>query len=176
MLKKTVLVHALSIAFGGAALGLAVMSPAMAQSNASGSVFGTVAPGSNVQILIENPDIGIRRTLTPDAQGRFVASSLPSGVYRVTQMRDGANVATVEVETGIGRNGEAIFAGAAPAGGAAVVQVSARRATIDTSSAGSSATFNARELASLPIGRNIESIIQLAPNTTTADTRFAGGA
>jgi predicted NUDIX family NTP pyrophosphohydrolase len=176
MLKKTVLVHALSIAFGGAALGVAVMSPAMAQSNASGSVFGTVAPGSNVQILIENPDIGIRRTLTPDAQGRFVASSLPSGVYRVTQLRDGANVATVEVETGIGRNGEAIFAGAPAAGGAQVVQVSARRATIDTSSAGSSATFNARELASLPIGRNIESIIQLAPNTTTADTRFAGGA
>lgn len=176
MLKKTVLVHALSLAFGGAVIGMAAMSPAMAQSNASGSVFGTVAPGSNVQILIENTDIGIRRTLTPDAQGRFVASSLPSGTYRVSQLRDGAVIGSVNVETGIGRNGEAIFAAAAPAGGPQVVQVTGTRATIDTSSAGSSATFNARELATLPIGRTVEAIIQLAPNTTTADSRFAGGA
>lgn len=176
MFKKTVLVHALGLAFSGAALSVAVVSPAMAQSNASGNVFGTVAPGSNVQILIENPDIGIRRTLTPDAQGRFTASSLPSGVYRVSQVRDGGVVATVEVETGIGRNGEAIFTSAPAAGGTAVVQVTGTRATIDVSSAGSSATFSARQLAALPIGRNVESIIQLAPNTTTADTRFAGGA
>ena len=176
MLKKTVLVHALGLAFSGAALTVAVMSPAMAQSNASGNVFGTVAPGSNVQILIENPDIGIRRTLTPDAQGRFTASSLPSGVYRVSQVRDGATVATVEVETGIGRNGEAIFTAAPAAGGTQVVQVTGTRATIDVSSAGSSATFSARQLAALPIGRNVESIIQLAPNTTTADSRFSGGA
>jgi len=175
MLKKTVLVHALSLAFGGAALGLAVMSPAMAQSNASGSVFGTVAPGSNVQILVENPDIGIRRTLTPDAQGRFTASSLPGGTYRVSQIRDGGVVATVEVETGIGRNGEAIFTTNA-AGGTAVVQVTGTRATIDTSNSTNSATFSARQLAALPIGRNVESIIQLAPNTTTADPRFSGGA
>jgi len=176
MLKKTVLVHALSLAFGGAVLGMAAMSPAMAQSNASGSVFGTVAPGSNVQIQIENTDIGIRRTLTPDAQGRFVASSLPSGTYRVTQLRDGAAVASVDVETGIGRNGEAIFTSAPAAGGTAVVQVTGSRATIDVSSAGSSATFNARQLAALPIARNVEAIIQLAPNTTTGDSRFAGGA
>ena len=176
MLKKTVLVHALSLAFGGAALGLAVMSPATAQSNASGNVFGTVAPGSNVQILVENPDIGIRRTVTPDAQGRFIASSLPGGIYRVSQIRDGGVVATVEVETGIGRNGEAIFTSTPAAGGTQVVQVTGSRATIDVSSAGSSATFSARQLAALPIGRNIEAIIQLAPNTTTADSRFAGGA
>ena len=176
MLKKTVLVHALTLAFGGAVLTAGMVAPAMAQSNASGSVFGTVAPGSNVQILIENTDIGIRRTLTPDAQGRFNASSLPTGVYRVSQVRDGGVVATVDVETSIGRNGEAIFTAAPAAAGTQVVQVTGTRATIDTSSAGSSATFSARQLATLPIARSVEAIIQLAPNTTTADSRFSGGA
>lgn len=174
MLRKTVLVHALSLAFGGAALGVAVMSPAMAQSNASGSIYGVVPAGSGVQVLVENPDIGVRRTLTPDAAGRFTASSLPSGTYKVSQLRDGQVVDTTTVETGLGRAGEAVFAGAAK--GTQIVQVTGTRTTIDTTKSSNSATFNARELASLPIARNVEAIIQLAPGTTTADSRFSGGA
>jgi hypothetical protein len=43
MLKKTVLVHALTLAFSGAALTMAVVQPAMAQSNATGNIYGRVA-------------------------------------------------------------------------------------------------------------------------------------
>ncbi|RZJ84316.1 MAG: carboxypeptidase regulatory-like domain-containing protein, partial [Massilia sp.] len=109
MLKKTVLVHALTLAFGVAAVGVGVMSPAMAQSNATGTVYGTVTPGANVQVQIENPATGLRRTLTPDASGRFTASALPTGSYRVSQLRDGKVVSTVEVDAGIGSNVEALF-------------------------------------------------------------------
>lgn len=172
MFKKTVLVHALGLAFSSAALTVAVMAPAMAQSNATASVYGTVAPGGNVQVLIENPAIGLRRTLTPDAQGRFNATSLPTGVYRVSQLRDGQVISTVEVETSIGANAEAIF----PASGVQTVEVTGTRRTIDVSSVNSGATFNARQLAALPIARTLDAIIQLAPNTTRADSRFAGGA
>jgi len=172
MLKKTVLVHALSLAFGGAVIGVGVMAPAMAQSNATGTVYGTVAPGAKVQVIVENVETGLRRTLTPDAQGRFTASSLPTGSYRVSQVRDGNVVATTQVETSIGQNSEAIF----PSGNVQTVQVTGTRTTIDVTSTNSGATFSAKQLAALPIGRNVEAIIQLAPNTTRADSRFAGGA
>jgi hypothetical protein len=176
MLKKTVLVHALTLAFSGAALTTAVMSPAMAQSNATGTVYGTVAPGADVTVVVENAATGLRRVLTPDAQGRFRATALPSGSYTVSQMKGNTVVATTQVETSIGQGAEAVFAQAAPAAGLQTVQVTGQRRTIDVTSTTAGATFNARQLAALPIARNVEAIIQLAPNTTRADSRFAGGA
>ncbi len=173
MLRKTVLARALTIAFSTSAMAIAVVPPAMAQSNATGTVYGTVAPGSNVQVLVENPATGLRRTLTPDAAGRFTASALPTGSYRVSQLRDGKVVSTVEVEAGIGTNAEAVFPSA---GGIQTVQVTGARRTIDVASTTGGANFSARQLAALPIARNVEAIIQLAPNTTRADSRFAGGA
>ncbi len=173
MFKRTVLVHALGIAFSGAALSLAVTAPAMAQSNATSSVFGTATPGPDVTIVVENLATGLRRTLTPDAQGRFRASSLPSGTYRVSQLRGSEVIATTDVEASIGAGGEAIFT--AP-GGTQTVQVTGQRRIIDVNSTNNGATFNARQLAALPIARNVEAIIQLAPNTVEADSRFAGGA
>jgi outer membrane receptor protein involved in Fe transport len=55
-------------------------------------------------------------------------------------------------------------------------RVSGRRSRIDVSSSVNGATFTARELEKLPIGRNVESIVQLAPNTTRSDPSYAAGA
>ena len=182
MFKKTVLVHALTLAFSGAALTVAGMSPAMAQSNATGTVYGTVTPGADVRVVVENAATGLRRVLTPDAEGRFRATSLPSGSYNVSQMKGETVVATTQVETSIGQGVQAVFTQAeqapqaAAAGGIQTVQVTGQRRTIDVTSTTAGATFNARQLATLPIARNVEAIIQLAPNTTRADSRFAGGA
>jgi len=172
MLKKTVLVHALTLAFGGAVLTAGMVAPAMAQSNATSTVYGSVAPGPDVRITIENPAIGLRRTLTPDSQGRFQATALPTGTYTVTQLRGDTVVGTTTVETSIGQNAEAVFAQA----GIQTVEVTGARRNIDVTSTSSGATFSARQLAALPVARNIEGIIQLAPNTTRVDSRFAGGA
>ncbi|QYF94248.1 TonB-dependent receptor [Massilia sp. PAMC28688] len=174
MLRKTVLVRALAIAFSAGALGAAVTPAAMAQSNATGTIFGKVAPGADVRIVIENNQIGIRRTITPDAQGRFQATSLPTGTYTVKQMKGEAVVATSEVDARLGQGSEAVFV--STDSGVQRVEISAVRRTIDVSSTNNGASFNARQLAALPIGRNVESIIQLAPNTTRADSRFSGGA
>ncbi|THC43891.1 TonB-dependent receptor [Massilia sp. Mn16-1_5] len=176
MFKKTVLVHALTLAFSGAALTVGVMNPAMAQSNATGTVFGTVTPGAGVTVVVENPATGLRRVLTPDAQGRFRATSLPTGTYTVSQMKGDTVVSTVQVDASIGQGAEAVFPQAAAATSMQTVQVTGQRRTIDVSSTNNGATFNARQLAALPIARNVEAIIQLAPNTTRADSRFAGGA
>ena len=172
MFRKTVLVHALTLAFGAATLTVGVMQPAMAQSNATGNIFGTVAPGANTKILIENSSTGLRRTLTPDSQGRFQATSLPSGVYKVSQLQGDTVVATTEVETRLGQGAEAVLASPS----VQTVQITGARKTIDVSSTNNGASFSARQLTALPIARNVEAIIQLAPNTTRADSRFAGGA
>lgn len=174
MLRKTVLVHALTVAFSATTLSLAVTAPAMAQSNATGSIYGTVTPGADVKVTIENPATGLRRTLTPDASGRFQATSLPTGTYRVTHLKGTTVVATTEVDASLGQGAEAVFAPVAT--GVQTVQITGQRRTIDVTSTNNGATFNSRQLAALPIARNVEAIIQLAPNTTRADSRFAGGA
>ena len=175
MLKKTVLVHTLSLAFGGAVLGMAAMSPAMAQSNASGSVYGKVAGGAGDTVTLVNSGTNATRTTTVDASGNFRVTSLPIGVYTATLTKGGASVGSTQVEVLAGQGIEASFA-TAVAGGVQSVQVSGRRNRIDVSSSDNGATFTARELEKLPVGRNVESIVQLAPNTTRGDPSYPAGA
>ena len=172
MLKKSVLVHALALAFGGAALTVGVANPAMAQSNAAGTVFGKVAGGSGDTVVLKNLGTNATRTVTVDGSGNFRATSLPIGTYSVTLMKGGAAIGTSQVDVLAGQGVEAAFATA----GVQTVQVSGRRTRIDVSSSVNGATFTARELDKLPIGRNVDAIIQLAPNTTRGDPTYAAGA
>ncbi|GAB3440000.1 TonB-dependent receptor [Massilia solisilvae] len=170
MLRKTVLVHALSIAFGAAALSVAVVEPAMAQSNASGNVYGRVDGAAGATVVLSNTETGLRRTVTPDASGRYQASAMPPGHYKVELMREGKVVNTTEVDVLIGQGVDASFSNVAK------VEITARRSRIDVSSANNGATFTAKELAQLPIQQSVSAIVQLAPNTTRADPRYAAGA
>jgi outer membrane receptor protein involved in Fe transport len=172
MLKKTVLVHALALAFGGAALTLGVANPAMAQSNAAGTVFGKVAGGSGDTVVLKNLGTNATRTATVDASGNFRATSLPIGTYSATLMKGGAAIGSTQIEVIAGQGVEATFA----APGVQTVQVSGRRTRIDVSSSVNGATFTARELDKLPIGHNVDAIIQLAPNTTRSDPSYGAGA
>jgi hypothetical protein len=175
MLKKTVLVRALSIAFSGAAMTAAIVPAAMAQSNAAGNIFGQVESPAGATIVLLNTGTGARRTVTPDASGRYTATAMPPGHYKVDLVRDGATVKSTEVDVIIGQGADASFV-AAPADNIQAVQVTGRRSRIDVSSTNNGASFTARELEKLPIATNIDAIIQLAPNTTRADSRYAAGA
>ncbi|NVD69990.1 TonB-dependent receptor [Duganella sp. BJB1802] len=170
MLRKTVLVNALSIAFGTAAMTVAVMQPAMAQSNASGTVYGRVAPGTATTVVLKNLDTNQTRTTAVDASGGFSVSSMPIGRYSVTLMSGGAAGSTTSLEVLAGQGVEAVFST-----GVQSVQVTGRRSRIDISSANNGATFTARELDKLPIARNVDAIVQLAPNTTHGDPTYAAG-
>ena len=174
MLRKTVLVRALSIAFSAAALTAAVVPAAMAQSNAAGNIYGNVeaAPGSTVVLL--NTDTGAKRTVVPDATGRYFATALPPGHYKVDLVRDGQVTKSIEVDVLVGQGVDASFASAAA--GVQAVQVTGRRNRIDVSSSNNGATFTAKDLNRLPIAQSVAAIIQLAPNTTRADSRYAAGA
>lgn len=146
---------------------------AHAQTNTTGNVYGSVAPAAGQTIVVENVNTGLKRTLTPDASGRFTASSLPTGTYKVTLLRDGKVVSVQEkVEVLIGQGSEVVFAGVA----AQTIQITGRLGRLDMSSTTGGATFTSAQLDSLPIGKSIDSIILLAPNTTRADPRYANNA
>jgi hypothetical protein len=172
MLKKSVLVHALALAFGGVALTAGVVEPAMAQSNASGTVFGKVAPGQGDTVVLKNQGTNATRSSAVDATGNFRLTSLPIGTYTVTLMKGGSAAGTAQLEVLAGQGVEASF----PVAGVQTVQVNGRRTRIDVSSSANGATFTARELDKLPIGHNVDAIIQLAPNTTRSDPSYGAGA
>ena len=77
MLRKTVLVRALSFAFSTAALSGLVIAPAMAQSNAAGNIYGHVDSPSGATVVLNNTDTGLKRVMTPDASGRYQATAMP---------------------------------------------------------------------------------------------------
>ena len=170
MLNKTVLVHALALAFGGAALSVGVIAPAMAQSNAAGVIYGQVANPAGATVALTNTDTGLKRTVSPDAQGNFRVTALPVGHYKVDLIRKGGVAGSNEVDVLLGQGVDASFRDMA------TVLVSSHRSRIDVSTASNGATFTAKELAALPIQQNVAAIIQLAPNTTRADARYAAGA
>ncbi|MEJ7807298.1 MAG: carboxypeptidase-like regulatory domain-containing protein, partial [Telluria sp.] len=171
MLRKTVLVRALSIAFSAAALSAAVTAPSMAQSNASGNINGTAEAGTTISLL--SLDTGLKRTVTPGANGKYTITALPIGRYKVDMIKGGSVVKSSEVEVIAGQGVDASFA-ADPS--IQMVKVSGRLNRIDVSNTNNGATFTARELAALPIAKSVDAIIQLAPNTTRADSRYAAGA
>lgn len=174
MFRKTVLVRALSLAFSTAALSAAVMNPAMAQSNASGNIVGSIEQPTGATVNLLNTGTGLKRTVTPEGNGRYQATALPAGHYKVELVRNGAVVNTTEVDVIVGQGVDASFTAATA--GIQSVQVTGRRSRIDVSNTNNGATFTARELAALPIAQNVGAIIQLAPNTTRADSRYSGGA
>ena len=174
MLKKTVVARALSLAFSTAALSAAVMAPAAAQSNAAGTLYGRVAPGAATSVVVRNLDTNQQRTVSVGADGSFSASALAIGRYRATLQGGSQNGQTAEADVIAGQGVEAVFAVAGQS--TSTVQVTGRRNRIDVSNASNGATFTARELARLPIARNVDAIIQLAPNTTKSDPTYAAGA
>ena len=171
MLKKTVLVRALQVALGASAVAMAVTNPVMAQSNASGNIYGQVETAADTTVVVRNAETGLRRVATPESNGRYQVTALPVGRYIVEVMRGGAVVNTAEVEVNVGQGTNVSFTAAS----VQAVRVTGRRSRIDVSNTNSGATFTARELAKLPITPTVASIIQLAPNTTRGDSRYGDG-
>jgi hypothetical protein len=171
MLKNTVMARALQLAFS-TTLATVIVQPVFAQSNASGNIVGRVEAPAGASVVLNNTETGLKRTVTLDVSGRYQATALPAGHYKVDLVRNGQTVQSTEVDVIIGQGVDASFASSA----IQQVQVNARRTRIDVSNANNGAVFSARELATLPIPQTVDAIIQLAPNTTRADPRYAAGA
>lgn len=171
MLRKTTLARALSMAFGATALTIGMSSTVLAQSNATGNIFGQVAAQAGTSVVVINADTGARRALQLDANGRFQANSLPTGKYKVQLVKGSAVVSTQEVEVLIGQGTEADFRAA---DASKSVEIVARRRTIDVSNTNNGSSFTATQLANLPIAPSVSDIVQLAPGATRGDSRYGG--
>ncbi len=170
MFRQTILTRALALAFGSAALTFSISQPVMAQSNASGNIFGKIEAATGATINITNLETGFKRQITPGADGRYQITALPPGRYQVQLSRGGAVVETQEIDVLVGQGAEASFAAVQ------AVKITGRRTKIDVSTSNNGISFTGKELARLAITPTVASIVQLAPNTTRTDTRFAGNA
>lgn len=158
-----------------AAISLMLASSAVyAQSNTVGTIYGQAANAKGSTLVVENAATGAKRTITLDESGRFNVTALPAGTYKVTLMKDGAVVSTRDgVEVRIGQGSELLFGSAQTL---STVEVTGKVARLDMANSNNGATFSAAQLDRLPVAKSIDGIIQLAPNTTKADSRYAGGA
>jgi len=157
--RMTLVAHALAMAFAG---------PAFAQSNATGTIFGQVANANGASVVLENTATGARRTVGVDGSGRYNASSMQPGAYKVMLVRGGTVERTLEVEALIGQGVEASFETIQ------AVTVTSRRPAIDVSNTNNGTVFTARQLDALPVSQSIAGIIQLAPGTTRGNPRVGG--
>src|ERR1043166_1227389 len=159
-----------------AALGLALMltvaSGVFAQTQITTGVIqgtvldaqGGVVVGANVEA--RNADTGFARTLTTDADGRFVFLQLPPGRYTLTVSKQG--FATLVQENLDLTVGQAISLTL----GMKVSQLQERitisaAPTIDTSKTQSSSTLNELSVGTLPVlGRKFEDLLTLTPGVS----------
>lgn len=162
-------------------VGLLGSGSVLAQSNASGSLFGQapVAPGSTV--LIENSGTGFSREVSVDKSGRYRMSSLPVGNYKVTLKRDGQVVSTREnVGINIGSGVEVSFAGEGASKDARTLEgvsvIASALPAIDVSSVDSRTVLTAQQLANIPVARSITAAALLAPGVVAGDSRYGAQA
>jgi hypothetical protein len=163
LMRKTVLAHALTIAFAASVASLS--SGAYAASNSAGDITGRASAGS--VITVENKSIGFTRTITVDANGNFQLSQLPPGNYVVrAKLPNGStDERAVAVQAGTGTS--ANFDEATN-----VVRVTGRASRIDVKSAESSLVLNEAAIDRIPVARNVTAVALLAPGATGGDSRI----
>jgi len=133
--------------------GLAGISAAqVTTASISGTVkdsTGAVQPGAQVVIL--NTDTGVARTVQSDPAGRYLASLLALGNYRITATQQGFQT---EVRSGIVLTvGQDAVVDLTLSAGAVTqtVEVTGEASTIDTTSATISGLVNGEQMRELPL-------------------------
>jgi hypothetical protein len=166
MFNKTVLSHALTLAF--AASVATIGANAYAQTSVGG-INGSAASGSTV--TIENKSIGVTRTITVDNAGRFNVTQLPPGVYTVRIKKPDGSTQDNAVVVTAGQNSSAD-----PAAQAQTVVVTGRVSRIDVKSPESSLTLNKAAIDRIPVTRDVTAVALLAPGATRGDSRIGSTA
>ncbi|WP_165488732.1 MULTISPECIES: TonB-dependent receptor [Dyella] len=158
------------------ALGSCLAGNALAQSNASGAIFGRVDAAQGTVVHIENPQTGVSRDVSVADDGRYRAPSLPVGVYKVTVMRDGQVVDTRDtVQVNIGTSTEVSFSAAAASSAKSlegVNVVASAIPSIDVSSVDTRTVLNSDQLQRLPLPQSVNAAVLLAPGAVNADARY----
>jgi len=166
---KTLHRAALTVALGGC-----LASVAHAQS-VTGSIFGQAPAGPDTTVVIRSLDTGVTRTLSVDAQGRYRATDLPNGRYRVILQQNGAEIsARDEVVVNIASGTEVSFAGGGDIQSIDRVEVRGVSAPpIDVSQVDTRSVLSYEQLQAIPIPRSATAAALLAPGAV-ASTNYSG--
>ena len=169
-LKRKALTVALGVCFAGSI---------HAQSNITGTIFGQVPSGAGNTVLVENLDTGLKRTIAVDSSGRYQASSLPNGRYKVTLQKDGAPVSVREnIAVNIASGTDVSFTTAAADGTTELGAVLVRGGVmpvIDVSQTDTRTVLTAEQLQKISIGRTIADVALLAPSVVKNDSYSMNG-
>ena len=158
-----------------AALSMGLMGAALAQSNATGTIFGNTSAAGTVHV--ENIGTGFTRDFPVDSTGRYRATSLPIGKYKVTLMQGDKEVAAREVTLQVGSGVDVSFASAAAAQSLeGVTVVASAMPPIDVSQMDARTVLTSEMLNRLPVPRSVTAAALLAPGTVAADSRYGNTA
>ncbi len=133
---------------------------------------GALIPGA--RIALRNGDTGAQRTLTADARGGFVASSLPVGAYTLTVDAPGfAHYTRKGVSLVVGQSLQLTFQ-LAPAG-SETVNVDSTPQTVNLSTEQVSGLVDSRQVKELPLnGRSYDQLLTLNPGTVNYTNQRSG--
>ena len=162
-----------------AAYAVNTMAPvALGQSAVTGAVSGTVSdatgavvPGATV--IIVNTGTDAKQTLKTNAEGRYTASNLDPGVYKITASAESLKSDTLQVSVILGT----VVPGdikVTPTGSNTVVEVtSTSLPLVDTQNVALATTFNSEQIEDLPTpGGDVTTVAFTAPGVVVN----AGGA
>lgn len=163
--KRTLRKAALSFAMG---LGLSMLAVGSAQAATDGTIVGSAPAGSTV--TVSNPETGFTRVIEVGEDGKYRIPYLAVGKYQLSTSAGGA---TVPVKVTLGKTVTVNLKG--------VQQLDAIQVTsmgiispVDITSTESAMNIGAREIARLPVSRNVSAVALLAPGVQGGNAAFGG--
>ena len=153
------------------ATGLIAVQPTFAQSNIDGAVYGKVTDPKGT-VLVEGVSTGLKRTVTPAADGSYRVGSLPPGPYKVTYTPTSGSKISDEINVTVGSNTLVVLDPEAPVKLEKFTVVGAAINPIDFSKTTPSIVLSKSAIDTLPIARTFAAVGLLTPGTVQADTQF----
>ena len=170
--------YALAVVMGAAVAVPGVATVASAQDYTSGGVVGTIVdadgnPVSGADVTLTSQAQGFSRDLTTGADGSFRATLLPQGAYDVTISAPGYADMSDTINIRVGGLSNYTFNAVQASQTETIVVTGTAVQQLQFQQTTSGLNLDVEDLvATLPVGRNIESIIELAPTVVAGDLDF----
>ena len=128
----------------------------------------------NAHLLVHNDDTGAQRSLTTNASGQYIASSIPVGPYTLSADAPGFAPTTRTLTLTIGQSLNLNLA--LSVAGSETVNVHDTQPIVNTSTEQTSGLVDSRQVKQLPLnGRSYDQLILLNPGTVNYTTQRSGG-
>ncbi len=173
--------QALALLGAGLTISTALATPAAAQDYTNVTASGRVvsvsgAPIAGATIEIKSEAQGFDRAATTNDSGAYRIPQIPAGSYTVTVSAPGYQTYTeagVQLNQSGAANQFALASESETVAGGDIVVTAGRIEVADFDQTTTGAVINVADLSSrVPIGRDLTSVIELAPGTTGGDSAF----